>query len=225
MKRYPKRLNSVLLMLILFSLLVGCAAHKVTSYETSGFLKSYAGLEEGTKDQPNLVYINPSIDLKSYDKILIDQVVVFFNRQSQNKGVDPEQLLKLTNYFHKALVNELQNRFTIVDKPGEGVLRIRTAITDVEPGHPAGNAVSSVVPVGIAISVIKKTTTDTNMGVGRASMEIEIVDSLSGSRLAAAIDRREGGKKIVSGKWTAIEESFEYWAKKLGVFLTKHKGI
>jgi hypothetical protein len=61
------------------------------------------------------------------------------------------------------------------------------------------------------------------MAVGRASMEIELVDSLSGVRLAAAIDRREGGKKVVSGKWSAIEEAFNYWAQKLRVWLDKEK--
>ena len=79
--------------------------------------------------------------------------------------------------------------------------------------------------MGAAISIIKKTTTDSNLAVGRASMEIELVDSLSGMRLAAAIDRREGGKKVVTGKWTAIEEAFDYWAQKLRVFLDKQTAM
>jgi hypothetical protein len=73
------------------------------------------------------------------------------------------------------------------------------------------------------VSIIKKATTGSNMAVGRASMEIELADSLSGARLAAAIDWREGGKKVVSGKWTAIEEAFENWVQKLRVWLDKEK--
>jgi hypothetical protein len=61
------------------------------------------------------------------------------------------------------------------------------------------------------------------MAVGRASVEIELLDSLSGVRLAAAIDRREGGKKVVSGKWADIEEAFQYWAQKLRGWLDKEK--
>jgi hypothetical protein len=210
----------VLISIIIFT---GCAAQQLTSYERSGFLGSYANFNPGDKDQPNLVYLNPGRDLRKYNKVLIDHVVVYFNPESKNKGVDPSQLNQLTQYFHQALVDALKDRYPIVDRPGEGVLRIRTAITDVESGSPVKGAATSVIPVGVTISLIKKSTTGSNMAVGRASMEIELVDSLSGVRLAAAIDRREGGKKVVSGKWTAIEEAFNYWAQKLRVWLDKEK--
>jgi hypothetical protein len=213
----------ILMLIIITTLLVGCAAQQLTSYEMSGFLGSYANFTPGDKDQPNLVYLNPGRDLRKYNKVLIDHVVVFFNPESKHKGVDPAQLNQLTQYFHQALVNALKDRYAIVDRPGDGVLRIRTAITDVEPGSPVKGAATSIVPVGATISVIKKSTTGSNMAVGRASMEIELVDSLSGVRLAAAIDRREGGKKVVSGKWTAIEEAFNYWAQKLRVWLDKER--
>jgi hypothetical protein len=201
----------------------GCAAQQLTSYETSGFLGSYANFKPGDKDQPNLVYLNPGRDLRQYNKVLIDHVIIYFNPESENRGVDPAQLNELTQYFHQALVNALKDRYPIVDRPGQGVLRIRTAITDVEPGSPVAGAATTIVPVGATVSVIKKATTGSNMAVGRASMEIELLDSLSGVRLAAAIDRREGGKKVVSGKWTAIQEAFEYWAQKLRVWLDKER--
>jgi len=219
--------NRVFLFLSLVSalLLAGCTAHQLKSYETSGFLGNYAGFEVGAEHQPNLVYVNPNRNIGSYNKVLIDHVVVYFNPESENKGIDPEQLVELSRYFHKSLVDALQDRYTIVDKPGEGVLRIRTAITDVEPGKPVADAASTVIPVGALVSVIKKSTTDTNMAVGRASIEIELVDSLTGVRQAAAIDRREGGKKVVSGKWTAIEQAFDYWAQKLRVWLDKERAM
>ena len=204
-------------------LMAGCAAQQLTSYETSGFLGNYANFEVGGEGQPNLVYLNPKRNLGQYDKVLIDHVVVYFNLKSENKGVDPVQLTELTQYFHQALVNGLKSRYRIVDSPGEGVLRIRTAITDVEPGSPVANTLTTVVPVGAAVSLIKRTTTGSNMAVGRASMEIELLDSLTGVRLAAAIDRREGGKKVVAGKWTAIEEAFENWAHKLGKWLDRER--
>jgi hypothetical protein len=200
-------------------LLTGCAAQKVTSYETSGFMGSYAGLKVGSEGQPNLVYLNPSANFKSYNKILIDHVVIYFNKDSKNKGVDPGELARLSEYFHKSLVRELKYQYTIVEQPGEGVLRIRTAITDVVPGKPVANTLSSIIPIGVAINIIKKSTTDTSLAVGQASIEMELLDSLTGERMAAAIDRREGGKQVVSGKWSAIEEAFDNWAKKLHGFL------
>jgi hypothetical protein len=217
--------NRFFMFMILMSAIIfsGCASQQLRSYETSGFLGSYAGFTPGDKDQPNLVYLNPSRNLGQYNKVLIDHVIVYFNPESENKGIDPVQLNELSQYFHQALVDALKDRYPIVDRPGAGVLRIRTAITDVEPGSPVKGAATSIVPVGMAISAIKKSTTGSNMAVGRASMEIELVDSLSGARLAAAIDRREGGKQVVSGKWSAIEEAFNYWAQKLRVWLDKER--
>jgi hypothetical protein len=93
----------------------------------------------------------------------------------------------------------------------------------LSPRKPVAGAATTIVPVGATVSLIKKSTTGSNRAVGRASMEIELLDSLSGVRFAAAIDRREGGKKAVSGKWTAIEEAFNYWAQKLRVWLDKER--
>ena len=204
-------------------LVVGCAAQQLKSYEMSGFLKDYTKFKPGQEGQPNLVYFNPNRNLRIYDKVLIDHVVVFFSSESPNKGVAPEQLTELTRYFHKALVDVLKEDYTIVQRPGEGVMRIRTAITDIEPGRPVGGAASTIIPVGAAISIIKKSTTGSHMAVGRASIEMELVDSKTGMRLAAAIDRREGGKQLVTGKWTAIQEAFEYWAHKLKAWLDQEK--
>jgi hypothetical protein len=209
------------LAMVLF--LGGCAAQRLTSYETSGFLGNYANFEVGGDGQPNLVYLNPKRNLRLYDKVLIDHVVVYFSPRAENKGVDPVQLTELTQYFHQAVVDALKSRYRIVDSPGEGVLRIRTAITGIEPGSPVANTLTTVVPVGAAVSLIKRSTTGSNMAVGRASMEMELLDSLTGVRLAAAIDRREGGKKVVTGKWSAIEETFEHWAHKLGKWLDKER--
>lgn len=211
--------------LIILALFAGCAAQKVADYETSGFLRDYSGFEVGAKEQVNLLYINPNGQLKTYNKILIDHVVVYFKRGSENKGIDPADLNELSRYFHNALVPALQDLYTIVNEPGPGVLRIRSAITDLEPRNAVSGTLSTVVPVGAAVSVIKKAGTNSNMAVGRASMEVELVDSLSGERMAAAIDKREGGKKAVSRKWADVEEAFDYWAQKLRLFLTRQQGV
>lgn len=204
-------------------LLVGCSAQRITSYETSGFMSNYAGFVPGAEGQPNLIYLAPNLDLSLYNKVLIDHVVVYFNPDSPNKEIAPDQLIQLTDYFHKSLIDALQDRYPIVAQPGPGVLEIRAAITDVEPGKPVGNAASSIIPVGVAVNAIKKSTTGSNIAVGRASVEVELLDSQSGMRLAAAIDRREGGKSVASGKWSAAQEAFDYWTKRLRLFIDKQK--
>ena len=116
-------LNRSFMFMFLMStiLLVGCAAQQLRSYDTSGFLNNYANFKPGEEDQPNLVYLNPGRDLRPYNKLLIDHVVVYFNPESENKGIDPVQLTELTRYFHQALVEALKDGYVIVERPGEGV--------------------------------------------------------------------------------------------------------
>ncbi len=84
---------------------------------------------------------------------------------------------------------------------------------------------STVIPVGMAATVVNKAVNDTNLGVGRASVEVELFDSVSYERLAAAIDRREGRKRVVSGKWTDVKKSFDYWADRLRTWLDQQKAL
>jgi hypothetical protein len=206
-------------------ILWGCTARRIKSYEESGFLGDYSQLVKGGENKPNLVYVKPGIDLRPYDKVMIDQVVVFMNPHSEHKGIQPDQMMELSKYFHQALTDSFKVRYEIVDGPGPGVLRIRTAITDVEPGRPVANSMSTVIPVGMAASAVNRAVNDSNLGVGRASVEVELLDSVSNERLAAAVDRREGRKRVVSGKWTDIKKAFDYWAERLRTWMEQQNAL
>ena len=50
-----------------------------------------------------------------------------------------------------------------------------------------------------------------------AQVEMEFLDAATGERLAAAIDRRVGGKSLKGkfDKWDDAKDSFDYWAKRM----------
>ncbi len=220
--RYGKTI--VLVCCTLF-MLWGCTARRINSYEESGFLGDYSQLVKGGENKPNLIYVKSGIDLRPYDKVMIDQVVVFINPDSEHKGIQPDQMMELSKYFHQALIDSFKVRYEIAEGPGPGVLRIRTAITDVEPGRPVANSMSTVIPVGMAASAVNRAVNDSNLGVGRASVEVELLDSVSEERLAAAIDRREGRKRVVSSKWTDIKAAFKYWAERMRIWVDQQKAL
>ena len=56
-----------------------------------------------------------------------------------------------------------------------------------------------------------------------SAMEVELIDSVGGNRLAAAVDRREGGKRPAKGTWVDVQDAFDHWAEKLGMFLDREK--
>lgn len=114
--------------------------------------------------------------------------------------------------------------YPLVEKPGSDVMRIRTAITDLVPSNPALSGVTTVIPVGLAISAIKSGAGGGHTGVGEASMETEILDSTTNERIGVAVDMKPGGKLSGLTKWGAAEDAFKFWAKRLRAWLDEIHG-
>jgi hypothetical protein len=194
--------------------LAGCAAGGMKDVNKSGFIGDYASLQPGGDDRSALVYIKPGADFKPYNKLMFERVVVLLSDNAEYRAVDPATLKELTDYYQNALFNAVKDGYEIVDQPGPGVLRIRVAITQVKPSNPTANTLSTIVPVGMVVSGATKAVSGDNLGTGEAATEIELLDSVSGERLAAAVDRRQGGKGVFRGKWEDTKEAFDFWAKR-----------
>jgi hypothetical protein len=219
--------NFVYLGVLLVSslLLSGCSASGMKNVEQSGFLGDYSQMEQGGDGNAALTYIKPGADLKPYTKIMFEQVAVRLSSSSESNEIDPSMLVELTNYYQNALVEAVKDGYEVVDQPGPDVLWVRAAITDVEPSSPVSNTLSSIVPVGMVVAAGAKATTDANLGTGEAATEVEVLDSMTKERLAAAVDRRQGGKSAFRGKWVDTEQAFDYWAKRFRERLDELRGI
>ena len=215
--------NIVYIAIICFALTVatGCATKQV---KHSGFLKNYPEFTSGPKGGADFVYMKEGVDFKKYNKIMMNHVVLFFEDNSEYKGIHPEELAEMSNAFHKAITDNLQGAYPLVAEPGPDVMRLRFAITDVVASKPGMGAVSTVVPVGLAVSIMKKGVTGKHTGVGEASIEVEILDSVTNERIGAAIDTRPGGKIEGFSKWGAVEGAFKFWAKRLRHWLDETHG-
>ncbi len=53
--------------------------------------------------------------------------------------------------------------------------------------------------------------------MGKATVEVEITDTLSGERLAAVVDERSGAKTLrgIGGSWNDVDNAFRWWAERL----------
>ena len=192
--------------------------------EYSGFLGDYSELKPGPKGGVKMAYIKDGVDFSTYDKIMLDQVVFYFSPNAKNKEVDPEQMKELADMFHKALFEALGSDYPLVDQPGPDVMRVRTAITDIDlPNRPL-NVITTVVPVGLAISLVKQGATGKGSFVGEISMEFEALDSVTNERLAAAADRQAGGKIDSMTSFGTAEDAFKFWAERLRTRLDELHG-
>ena len=195
--------------------------------QRSGFLSTYDGLKQSDEYMVEYAFINENVDFKSYDKIILDYVVFFAKDDAEYKGLQANEMQQLAEAFHKSIIKALSDKYQFVSGPGPGVMRVRLALTNVEPIKLGADFLTAVVPVGVALNLVKVGTKGTSIGVGRTSMEAEIFDTQSKMRLLAAIDT-DVGKKY-SGykgdtKWSHAEGTFEAWAKDLREMLDKLSG-
>ena len=213
----------VYIVIICFALTVatGCATKPV---KHSGFLKNYPEFKSGPKGGADFVYMKEGVDFSVYNKIMMNHVVLFFEDDADYKGIHPEELAEMSNAFHKAITDNLQEAYPLVAEPGPDVMRLRFAITDVVASKPGMGTISTVMPIGLALSAVKKGVTGTHTGVGQASIEVEILDSMTNERIGAAIDTRPGGKIEGFTKWGAVEGAFKFWAKRLKTWLDETHG-
>ena len=146
---------------IVFMFSAGCSKQQVNK---TGFLDNYDDLGPGRKGGVNLIYLKEGVDFKKYNKIMMDHVVFFFNKNSKYKGVHPDTLKELANAFHEAVAEALEGAYPLVDTPGPDVMRVRVAITDVVPGKPGKTIATTFIPVKtgakVVFKAVKKVTTN-----------------------------------------------------------------
>lgn len=180
-----------------FVLLMGCAAKQP---QPSGFMSDYDKLVEVPTMGSAKVWKKPGVDPAEYDSIIVEPVVLGFDRDDEKyTALDPMELEALAAYARMVLVETLSHSYAIVEKPGKRTVVIRAAITDVEPSVPAMLAVSSVMPVGIALSYGREALTGSHSWVGTVEYEIEFRDGRTGEPLAMLMNRKEGEKWDLDG--------------------------
>lgn len=217
---FQSRMKYAAILCCALLILCGCSKTKqIDAYEArpSGFLQDYSQLVRGGEDQAQLVYINTGARFAEYKKIVIEPVTVWQNPNSGFSKVDKEELQRLADYLHTAIVDELKDDYEIVTEPGHATLRLRAAITEARESNPRGDIVSTILPPALIADASSRALTGAFRFVGRARVEVEILDSEYNIRLLAAVDERVG-KPLRGGKfdtWGDVKSTYDYWAEKL----------
>jgi len=211
---------NVVVFMSLIALFVGCAQTKpVRKAEISGFLGDYSMLQKGKEGEALLLYLNPNADWASYDKVLFESVTIWHGEDSKLDNIPKEDLQRLVNYLHTAIVTKLRADYEIVNEPGPGVLRIRMAITEAEKSKDVLDVFFTMEQQELHIPGGKVMTIDAGSVAGRVGIEGEITDAGNGEMLAAAVDNRSGSRIDLKASWNDVEQAFQYWAERLNLRL------
>jgi len=201
-------------------MLGGCVTTKeARDVEAKGILFDPAILNKGEGDQSLLRYQNEKINLKDYPRVLIAPVK--FYKPANATAEELADLQKLANNFNYYLFQELSKDYNVVLSPVTATLKIETAISEADKSNPTMDFISTLMPIGLGISLIKDAATGKPLNVGEISGEFKITDATTGELIAAAVDRRVGGKtfKGMFSSWGDANSAMEYWAIKLRYML------
>ena len=121
-------------------------AHSFGDHKAQGFLTDYSKISKTQDDYGSYRYVDSTADFSKYNKLLVDRIKIFFMEDSEYKGIDPDELKALTDYFYEAINKAMGDTYPMVTEVGPDVLRLRVAITDLVPNNVAASVTTLLVP-------------------------------------------------------------------------------
>ena len=199
--------------LLLVSLLVASstlamAAREIKTKDFSGWMNDYDSLVF-SEERNAFIFFNEA-KRGTYTKVILDEVAIY----SENGEATGEIAQQSTRYLSEGLADLLASKSLAAAEPGPGILRLRLAITAVEKSKEDLKAYN-FVPVAAVFRGAQAATGNVATYID-AMFEAEMVDSVSGDRVAAIVakgieesEKRSGDKltfddvKPTLDKWLA----------------------
>lgn len=218
---------SLFFTLLIASILVsGCAKKQPDGSQYSGFLQDYSQVrnEKDATGDKVLRFVSPKLKSQGYNKVLIEPIQ-YYPEPTESEKVSAKTLAQIQTYSGEAMTREIGNITTITDKPGEGVARMRVALTAVGTSA-AGLKPHQYIPVALVLTGARAAA-GAHPEDATLLLEAELTDSISGERLAVAI-RSGTGERLKSIRQSgsvvtleSVKPLLDDWAKAYAKFLAE----
>lgn len=226
MNRFARQLLLVLIALVAAAL-TGCAT--MTPQQTA-FLGRDVNFQPAPDGSGAKIYRKPGLtreQILQYTGFIVEPVAIWYSEDSEFKGVFPDEMKAIADYYREAVINALKDRYTVATQPGPNVVIIRAAITEMKRTTPV--RLYQFTPVGLALTAVKEASgmdeitrekiMKENSYIMEASMEAGFYDSRTNELLGAYWDHKGGltSKEPPRGgvTWGQVKSALDDWAKKL----------
>jgi hypothetical protein len=169
----------LLVLLVITSSTLAMAARELKTKDFSGWMNDYDSLV--FSEERNAYLFFNEAKRGSYSKVILDEVVIY----SENGEAGGQIAEESTSYLAKGLADLLASKGMAASDPGPGILRIKLAITAVEKSKEDLKAYN-FVPVAAVFRGAQAATGNVATYID-AMFEAEMVDSVSGERVAAIV--------------------------------------
>ena len=178
-----------------------------TEFVPSGFLDDYDILKPNAEVKGDYNYRKEGVSISKYPNVIIEPIEIWLDPESTYKGISPDMLKEMTEEFRNIMIQNLVGTVNWVFEPGDGVMTLRLAITNVYAKKPKKN-ILSYTPIGLVRSGVKKAA-GSNYSLRNAVMEGELSDSVTGELLGALMATQFGKVKDKDKvTWDEITEDF-----------------
>src|SRR5262245_21279460 len=229
MRRQVRTLMLTMAAMSSIVLMGGCAATKEVAMATPGSasacLPNPSLLQQGKTGQVDQVYLNPSVNWSSYNKMILEPVTIWSGPGSNMDKAPPKAQKALADGFYTNLYDAVSKKCQMVRQPGPGTMQWRIALVDATSANPFLNTLSTYEPHVHLLDVLAGYAFDdgTAYWVGQATAEGYAKDSMTGALLWEGQDKRVGTKNIgrdTFKSWDDVDNALKAWAadfaKRLG---------
>ena len=158
----------------------------------SGFMTDYTQLVKITDGSADYRYVSPGGEdrMAQYNAVMIDQPEIFIANDSPYRGAKPKHLDALAESLRSGIASALSEDMYVVDRPGENVLYISVAATNLTLTKKK-RGILGYTPAGLMGGAIAGAATSNlakKANLQGLVFEFEAFDSVSGERIIAIID-------------------------------------
>jgi hypothetical protein len=131
-----------------------------------------------------------AVDWRSYDKLVLDPVVIYRGRDHQFGDMSEQDKAKLAAYMRSRFLESLSTRFAIVAHRAASTLRVRLTLTGAVANTPVLGTLSRFDLAGAVYNGVQAARDGEGSMTGSVFYVVEIFDGPSGRLLSAFVSKQ-----------------------------------
>lgn len=176
-------------LLALGSLMAGCASVAPVAYSDVASSSYMAADPSDTTGRVPYRY-NAEVDWRSYNKAILDPVVIYRGRDHQFGDMSDNDKAELAAHMQTSFMARLATRFTMVNGRGPNTLRVRLTLTGAVATTPVLGTLSRFDMAGAVYNGVQAARGGEGMMTGSVIYAVEIFDASTARLLSAYVTKQ-----------------------------------
>lgn len=192
-------------------LAVSCAVASCTTADPTVYagIASAQHLKADPSDKTGRIpyRYNSGANWKQYDKVIIDPVTVYRGQDNQFVKISEQDKAALASYMQSQFTQRLRTRFSVVNSPSPGTLRIHLTLTGAKTTTPVLGPFSHLDVGGGVYNAVQAARDKEGSMTGSVAYAVEIFDATSNTLLSAYVTKQYPNAMNVGASFGALKAS------------------